>query len=275
MSTTTSENPFITDYESQFNEGASLIPEALLIDDRVEAEDESSEATVADMADETSEAAVSMLRQPWNIKFREEMDLGLCMQTDPEIFFPERGESNKVAKKICGRCEITELCLRAAVERTEPYGVYGGASVAERRPLTKMNGEELDQAIGRILMKLPGLQSRTAGAEPIPAEISSPKPRVTREEKEAAKQVYLESDLGAKHLRMIEEWFPRTGAGLSNVDRLMIAKSLLRKERTMQSLADLYRIKYHHVVYISRIARQRIARYSDSTQQEFVEAGIL
>lgn len=57
----------------------------------------------------------------------------LCAQTDPEAFFPERGESNREAKRICGMCTVRDECLAYALRRHEPYGVWGGLSEHERR----------------------------------------------------------------------------------------------------------------------------------------------
>lgn len=62
----------------------------------------------------------------------------LCRQTDPEIFFPEKGEKNTVAREICSRCEVREECLEY-VDRVEAdmpvydfHGIFAGMSRAER-----------------------------------------------------------------------------------------------------------------------------------------------
>ena len=62
---------------------------------------------------------------------------GLCTQTDPETFFPEKGGSTREAKKICANCEVREDCLEDALARGEKYGVWGGMSERERRRLKK------------------------------------------------------------------------------------------------------------------------------------------
>jgi WhiB family redox-sensing transcriptional regulator len=63
-------------------------------------------------------------------------DDGLCAQTDPELFFPEKGGSTKGAKKICAQCEVKNICLQYAVE-TGQSGIWGGMSDQERRKLKK------------------------------------------------------------------------------------------------------------------------------------------
>jgi WhiB family redox-sensing transcriptional regulator len=42
------------------------------------------------------------------------------------LFFSENAIDTARAKAICSRCEVRELCLTRALERREPYGVWGG-----------------------------------------------------------------------------------------------------------------------------------------------------
>lgn len=58
---------------------------------------------------------------------------GLCQETDPEAFFPEKGESTKPAKRICAACEFKTPCLQYALDNGERFGVWGGYSERERR----------------------------------------------------------------------------------------------------------------------------------------------
>lgn len=59
----------------------------------------------------------------------------LCAQTDPDAFFPEKGQSARLAKRICASCEVREQCLRYALERAETSGIWGGLNETERREL--------------------------------------------------------------------------------------------------------------------------------------------
>lgn len=61
------------------------------------------------------------------------MDLPLCTETSPELFFPEQGGSVREAKRICGRCEVQTECLEYALKNNEVYGIWGGMSPHERR----------------------------------------------------------------------------------------------------------------------------------------------
>lgn len=71
-----------------------------------------------------------------------------CSQTDPGLFFPEKGVkgySPQKAKKICRtQCEVREKCLEWALtfERINPtmvFGIYGGMTPNERKALLKSN----------------------------------------------------------------------------------------------------------------------------------------
>lgn len=65
---------------------------------------------------------------------------GLCAQTDPEVFFPEKGRSNAAAKRVCVACPVRVACLDAALARNERFGVWGGLSERERRRLQHAEG---------------------------------------------------------------------------------------------------------------------------------------
>ncbi|HJQ00113.1 MAG TPA: WhiB family transcriptional regulator [Jatrophihabitans sp.] len=66
--------------------------------------------------------------EPW-------MEFGLCRQTDPEVFFPEKGGSTRDAKRVCAGCEVRSECLLYALEHKERFGIWGGLSERERRRL--------------------------------------------------------------------------------------------------------------------------------------------
>jgi WhiB family redox-sensing transcriptional regulator len=62
---------------------------------------------------------------------------GLCSQTDPELFFPEKGGSTRDAKQTCVACPIRVQCLTYALDNDERFGVWGGLSEKERRRLRR------------------------------------------------------------------------------------------------------------------------------------------
>lgn len=65
------------------------------------------------------------------------MDLGSCRGTDPDVFFPDRGESLEPAKSICAECIVRDECLEYALENRERFGVWGGTSERERRRIRR------------------------------------------------------------------------------------------------------------------------------------------
>lgn len=69
---------------------------------------------------------------------------GLCMQTDPEAFFPEKGGSTKAAKQVCVGCEVRAECLQYALNNDERFGIWGGLSERERRKLKKQSSNKIN-----------------------------------------------------------------------------------------------------------------------------------
>ncbi len=49
-----------------------------------------------------------------------------CRTNDPELWFAERSTEVEEAKALCRTCPLVEGCLAGAVERREPWGVWGG-----------------------------------------------------------------------------------------------------------------------------------------------------
>lgn len=53
-------------------------------------------------------------------------DLIPCRSHDAELWFAERQADVERAKALCRECPIIDGCLAGAVERAEPWGVWGG-----------------------------------------------------------------------------------------------------------------------------------------------------
>ena len=60
-----------------------------------------------------------------------------CMGVDPDLFFPERGQSTREAKEVCRGCVVREDCLEYALANGEKFGIWGGMSERERRRLRR------------------------------------------------------------------------------------------------------------------------------------------
>ncbi len=53
-------------------------------------------------------------------------DMVPCRTNDSELWFAERQSDVERAKALCRECPLIEGCLAGAVERAEPWGVWGG-----------------------------------------------------------------------------------------------------------------------------------------------------
>jgi WhiB family redox-sensing transcriptional regulator len=70
------------------------------------------------------------------------MDRGLCAETDPDSFFPEKGGSAKAPKVVCRSCEVRAECLAYALEHSGhgdvgTFGIWGGTSELKRRQMRR------------------------------------------------------------------------------------------------------------------------------------------
>jgi len=63
-----------------------------------------------------------------------------CHRSDPDMWFAENPVELERAKALCADCPIRRECLAAALERQEPWGVWGGeilergTIIARKRP---------------------------------------------------------------------------------------------------------------------------------------------
>lgn len=49
-----------------------------------------------------------------------------CHAADPDLWFAENPADLERAKVLCGDCPVRRQCLAAALDRAEPWGVWGG-----------------------------------------------------------------------------------------------------------------------------------------------------
>jgi WhiB family transcriptional regulator, redox-sensing transcriptional regulator len=63
-----------------------------------------------------------------------------CRRYDAELWFAETPADVELAKSLCLDCPVRQVCLAGALDRCEPWGVWGGqllvqgAVVARKRP---------------------------------------------------------------------------------------------------------------------------------------------
>jgi len=54
-----------------------------------------------------------------------------CHVVDPDLFFAESPADVERAKALCADCPLRPTCLAGALERREPWGVWGGELVLQ------------------------------------------------------------------------------------------------------------------------------------------------
>jgi WhiB family redox-sensing transcriptional regulator len=63
-----------------------------------------------------------------------------CRVEDPELWFAESPAQLELAKSFCADCPVRAACLAGALDRGEPWGVWGGeifergVVIARKRP---------------------------------------------------------------------------------------------------------------------------------------------
>ena len=60
-----------------------------------------------------------------------------CRGMDPAIFFPDLGNHNHAAKRVCAGCPVRIDCLEHALNAGEEFGIWGGLTEPERRRVTR------------------------------------------------------------------------------------------------------------------------------------------
>lgn len=65
-----------------------------------------------------------------------------CARSDPELFFSDLSgqaahNDTEQARLICAGCPVRAECLSWAVHTGQAYGVWGGATPAERRSMRR------------------------------------------------------------------------------------------------------------------------------------------
>jgi WhiB family redox-sensing transcriptional regulator len=80
--------------------------------------------------------------------------LDLACADDPELFFAEAPADVETAKALCHGCRAREACLEGALERREPWGVWGGelllrgTIIPRKRPRGRPRKESADGITG-------------------------------------------------------------------------------------------------------------------------------
>ena len=72
-----------------------------------------------------------------------------CRTFDPDLWFADSPAELELAKSLCAECPLRVECLAGAIERAEPWGVWGGelfergAVVPRKRPRGRPRKEDV------------------------------------------------------------------------------------------------------------------------------------
>jgi WhiB family redox-sensing transcriptional regulator len=72
-----------------------------------------------------------------------------CRTFDPDLWFADSPAELELAKSLCVECPLRVECLAGAIERAEPWGVWGGeifergAVVPRKRPRGRPRKEDV------------------------------------------------------------------------------------------------------------------------------------
>lgn len=64
-------------------------------------------------------------------------ELAVCRGTNPNVFFTNDTDTEKMAKKLCAICEVRTECLEYALLTNQDDGVWGGRNTIERRRMRR------------------------------------------------------------------------------------------------------------------------------------------
>jgi len=79
-----------------------------------------------------------------------------CRVNDPELWFAELPQDVEAAKALCHDCPLRAPCLQGALDRAEPWGVWGGELVlagevvARKRPRGRPRKHPLPEHVGAV-----------------------------------------------------------------------------------------------------------------------------
>lgn len=68
-------------------------------------------------------------------------DYAACLGSDPDSFFPERGDRTTEAKAVCAGCVVREACLEYALTHRIDHGIWGGTVERDRRRIRRQRAQ--------------------------------------------------------------------------------------------------------------------------------------
>jgi WhiB family transcriptional regulator, redox-sensing transcriptional regulator len=75
--------------------------------------------------------------------------------TMSSLFFSEELQDISMAKQICARCPVMAQCLEGAIDRREPWGVWGGQLMLNGKVLQSKRRRGRPPKVARLEDQLP------------------------------------------------------------------------------------------------------------------------
>ena len=84
-----------------------------------------------------------------------------CVQAGPDLYFSESPRELELAKQLCRPCPLRTRCLEGALERHEPWGVWGGEVFVDGRPVPfkRSRGRPRKHPLHPLPAELPAAQA--------------------------------------------------------------------------------------------------------------------
>jgi WhiB family redox-sensing transcriptional regulator len=112
------------------------------------------------------ESAPSGRRHPLDAVIANSARCADPRSTYTPLFFSENPSEAARAKAICARCTVRCLCLARALQRGEPFGVWGGEFIVDGEVVAVRRGRGRPRKIA-----LPDTVDEITG-EPVPAYVA-------------------------------------------------------------------------------------------------------
>jgi WhiB family redox-sensing transcriptional regulator len=88
-----------------------------------------------------------------------------CRLVDPEVFFAESPVDVENAKALCRDCPVRAICLAGALERREPWGVWGGELFVQGEVVARKRPRGRPRKYPRAEPYAPAARTATVGSD--------------------------------------------------------------------------------------------------------------
>lgn len=87
-----------------------------------------------------------------------------CVSAGPDLYFSEIPAELEAAKLLCRPCPMRAACLAGAIEREEPWGVWGGEvfHLGEPIPFKRPRGRPRKNPVAPVPAVIPRQEARAS-----------------------------------------------------------------------------------------------------------------